>query len=138
DVREAYFEGRLSLIPCPGSLVFWGAPPYLGLAKTLKSAIEIPLLQLFDRVENPHAIRIPQSGWMHEAHPGALPSQDHGPYRSGYKRTHRWARVHRDVSEIDDVLREDKVSRVLFSTDPGDLGLYGKPMARNAQIWTGD
>src|SRR5262249_38080987 len=24
----------------------------------------------------------------------------------------------------------------LFSTDPDHLGLYGKPMARNAQIWT--
>ena len=27
---------------------------------------------------------------------------------------------------------------VLFSTVPDDLGLYGKPMARNVQIWTDD
>jgi hypothetical protein len=28
------------------------------------------------------------------------------------------------------------VVNVLFSTIPDDLGLYGKPMARNAQVWT--
>ncbi len=34
--------------------------------------------------------------------------------------------------------KEDKVAHVLFSTAPHDLGLYGKPMGRNAQIWTHD
>src|SRR5262249_9197620 len=29
-------------------------------------------------------------------------------------------------------------SQVLFSTAPDELGLYGKPMARNAQVWTND
>ena len=33
---------------------------------------------------------------------------------------------------------EDKLAHVLFSTAAEDLGLYGKPMARNAQIWTHD
>ena len=28
------------------------------------------------------------------------------------------------------------MAHVLFSTDPNDVGLYGKPMARNSQIWT--
>ena len=31
---------------------------------------------------------------------------------------------------------EDHVAHVLFSALPDDVGLYGKPMARNAQIWT--
>ena len=34
--------------------------------------------------------------------------------------------------------REDKLVHVLFSTIPDDLGLYGKPMARNVQLWTHD
>ncbi len=32
----------------------------------------------------------------------------------------------------------DTVSVALFSTEPDELELYGKPMARNVQIWTGD
>ena len=28
------------------------------------------------------------------------------------------------------------MAHVLFSAEPEDIGLYGKPMARNAQIWT--
>ena len=31
---------------------------------------------------------------------------------------------------------EDKLTHVLLSTAADDVGLYGKPMARNAQIWT--
>jgi hypothetical protein len=34
------------------------------------------------------------------------------------------------------VAREDKVHKVLFSAHPDDIGLYGKPMARNAQVWS--
>ena len=33
---------------------------------------------------------------------------------------------------------EDRVAHVLFSTQADDLGLYGKPMARNSQVWTHD
>src|SRR5262249_23150944 len=32
--------------------------------------------------------------------------------------------------------REDKLAHVLFSSAPQDVGLYDKPMARNAQLWT--
>jgi hypothetical protein len=47
-------------------------------------------------------------------------------------------------STVLDLLRErgaqvidaDRVTHVLFSTQEDDLGLYGKPMARNAHIWT--
>ena len=31
---------------------------------------------------------------------------------------------------------EGRLVHVLFSSDPDDVGLYGKPMARNSQIWT--
>src|SRR5581483_7187017 len=34
--------------------------------------------------------------------------------------------------------REDKMVHVLFSTEEDDLGLYGKPMGRNVQLWTRD
>ena len=34
--------------------------------------------------------------------------------------------------------REDQAAHVLFSSVAEDLGLYGKPMARNSQIWSHD
>ena len=37
------------------------------------------------------------------------------------------------VSSIDDT-----IGRVLFSTNLDAMGLYGKPMAKNCQLWTGD
>src|SRR5438105_8365144 len=82
-------------------------------------------------------LRVPQSGWMHEPRPGqAVPDGRHGPIRNTFKRTHRWARVLRHEDELAQTEVEEKVSHVLVSSGPEDLGLYGKPMARNAQLWT--
>ena len=138
-IRKAYLAGELHLLPFPGSLVFWGALPYLQLAEKLPLAAQIPLLHSVERHAAPRGIRVPQSGWLHEPRPGGRkPSGDHGPIRNTYRRTHRWARVHRDDDELAVSAQEDRVAHVLFSTAADDLGLYGKPMARNAQIWTHD
>lgn len=66
---------------------------------------------------------------------GPLP---HGRTVSHIKRTSRWNRTHRDEDESAVLEHEDRVAHVLFSTDPELLGLYGKPMARNSQIWSHD
>ena len=101
--------------------------------------MQIPLLNLFPRHEDPCSLRVPQSGWMHEPHPDQpQPDPARLPLRNTYRRTHRWARIHRHEDELGVADGEDRVAHVLFSTAPDDLGLYGKPMARNAQIWTHD
>jgi hypothetical protein len=137
--QQAYFAGELHLLPFPGSLIFWGVPAYLGLHSQLPMALQIPLLHLVTRHEGPHGIRVPQSGWLHEGEP-RKPELigHHGPIRDTYRRTHRWGRVHRDENELLLEGHEDKLLHVLFSTAPDDLGLYGKPMARNVQIWSHD
>jgi hypothetical protein len=137
-VRRAYVAGDLHLLPFPGSLLFFGAPAYQKLREELPWAVQIPLLHSLHRHEAPWGLRIPQSGWMHEARPGGPPPHpDFGPLRGTYRRTHRWARVHRHEDELAAMLAgEDKVAHVLFSAQPDDIGLYGKPMARNAEIWT--
>lgn len=138
-VRKAYLAGDLHLLPFPGSLCFWGAPPYLGLQRELPFAMQIPLLHLIERHEAPHGIRVPQSGWLHEPHPDHPDFEPgRGPLRNTFRRTHRWAKVHRHEDELAVTEHEDKLAHVLFSTAPDDLGLYGKPMARNAQVWTHD
>ena len=138
-LQKAYLSGQVHLLPFPGSLVFWGADPYLRLAKELPLAEQIPLLHSIERHEAPKGIRVPQSGWMHEPHPDQPTfSGPHGPLRNTFHRTHRWARIHRHDDELSCADTEDHVAHVLFSAAADDIGLYGKPMARNSQIWTAE
>jgi hypothetical protein len=137
-IQQAYLSGDLHLLPFPGSMVFWGTPQYLSLAGELPMAEQIPLLHLFQRHEGPTGIRVPQSGWMHEPRPGMSEAGTHGPFRNTFRRTHRWAKVHRHEDELAVTEREDRVAHVLFSAAADDVGLYGKPMGRNAQVWTRD
>jgi hypothetical protein len=136
-VRRAYLAGELHLLPFPGSLVFWGVPWYRKMRRQMRFAVQIPLLHLFHRHEDPRGLRVPQSGWMHEPRAGKPgPDTHHGPLRNTYQRSHRWQRVHRHEDELAVLDHEDKLSHVLFSTSEHDIGLYGKPMARNVQLWT--
>ncbi|HME71837.1 MAG TPA: M28 family peptidase, partial [Myxococcota bacterium] len=48
------------------------------------------------------------------------------------------ARVLRHQDEVALSSLEDKMTHILFSALPDELGLYGKPMARNAQVWSTD
>jgi peptidase M28-like protein len=132
--RDAYRAGDLHLIPFPGSLLFFHSPGYEQLARELPLAMQIPLLYSVDRSESPHGIRVPQSGWMRETEEETR----HGPIRNMTKRTHRWSRVHRYEDELPALTLEQEVTKSLFSSAAEHLGLYGKPMARNAQVWTSD
>ena len=136
-VRAAYLAGRLHLLPFPGSLLFWGAPPFLKLQRELRLAMQIPLLNTCDRREAPRGLRILQSGWLNEPRPDAANGQHvREKLRNKYLRTHRWARVGRHEDELAVAGAADRVLQVLFSAAPKDVGLYNKPMARNAQVWT--
>jgi hypothetical protein len=138
-VKKAYLAGELHLVPFPGSLLFWGVPGYLQMQRELLMANQIPLLHLVERREAPYGLRVPQSGWIHVPRPDSpSPHEDFGPIRNTFQRTHRWARVHRYEDELSIPGRLDHLVHVLFSTAPNDLDLYGKPLARNSQIWTQD
>ncbi len=138
-VRRAYLAGALALVPTPASLVFFEHPRYRQLAAQLPRAMQIPLLHLFPRVEGGCAIRIPQSGWLDEHDPATEPSaRNHHGHRvaNHVVRTHRWQRVARDADIHGDGRYTDQVSVALFSTEPVDVDLYDKPLARNAQVWS--
>ena len=136
-VRRAYLAGDLHLLPFPGSLVFFAAPPYMELQRQLPLAGQIPLLHSLFRHEAAGSIRIPQSGWLHEARPnnGHEPHV-YGPVRNTFRRSHRWQRIPRYEDPLAVAGTEDKLTHVLLSTAPDDISLYNKPMARNAQIWS--
>jgi hypothetical protein len=136
-VKSAYAAGELHLLPCPGSLVFWGVPRFLRLHQELPLGLQGPLLQKVSRHRAPHGLRVPQSGLMTEGEKAA--SEAHPELvKNTYKRTHRWDRVLRDQDELALLQREGKLLHVLFSSLPDDLALYDKPMARNVQLWLPD
>ena len=136
-VRKAYLTGRLHLLPFPGSLIFWGAPPFLKLQSAFPLAMQLPLLNVCDRREDPRGLRILQSGWLHEPRAGKTdPETVKDKLRNSYQRTHRWQRMERFEDDLSVAGAEDRLAHVLFSSDPEIVGLYGKPMVRNSQIWT--
>ncbi|MHB1423458.1 MAG: M28 family metallopeptidase [Gemmataceae bacterium] len=144
-VQQAYLGEHLHLLPCPASLLFWGVPGYQRLGHELPFAAQIPLQGVLPRREDLSGLRIPQSGWLHEPRADEpTPDDPQLALKSNYLRTHRWAKLHRHEDELSVLQdknrpeREDKLIHVLFSTEEDDLGLYGKPMARNVQMWTRD
>jgi len=136
-IQRAYLARQLHLLPFPGSLVFWGSPLYRRLAGELPLADQILFLQAIARHERNEGIRVPQSGWVHCAHHNSVHDPGLGKIQQGFRRSHRWQRVLRS-DDATAFAREDHIHTVLFSTHPDDVGLYGKPMARNAQIWSSD
>ncbi len=135
-VRRSYLDGKLHLLPFPGSLLFWGIPIYHRLQKDLPLAMQLPLQRLVARHDGPGGIRVPQSGWLHE------PRQDEEVAElkeelllNTYHRTNRWNRIRRYEDWAAKSTKTDKVARTLFSTALDAIDLYDKPMARNCQLW---
>lgn len=136
-VRKGYLAGQLVLLPFPGSLVFWGVERARQIAKQLPLALQVPLLANVNRHESPIGLRVPQAGVLQRPTAGQPEyANTAGHMRNTYRRTHRWEKVLRDQDELAFVGQEASLVNVLFSTIPDDLGLYGKPMARNVQLWT--
>jgi len=136
-IRKAYLAGHLHLLPFPGSLIFWGAPPFLKLQSEFPQAMQIPLLNVCDRREAPRGMRILQSGWLNEPRADRPDSKIiRDKLRNTFRRTHRWERMERFQDDLAVVGDETRLAHALFSSDPDVVGLYGKPMARNSQIWT--
>jgi hypothetical protein len=135
-LKSKYLSGSLSLIPFPGSLVFWGMPGYLRLKKALPVTAQIPLLNLVARNRGIGGLRVTQSGWFHEPHPGNKDlKMNESLIKDTYHRTHRWQRVQRYQDELNEVAHKVRLIKALFSTEPDSMGLYDKPLACNSQIW---
>jgi hypothetical protein len=134
-IRELYFTGRLSLLPFPGSLVFWGMPGYEKLKREFPLAGQIPLLNLVARNRGIGGLKVAQSGWFHEPRPGTVHVINEELLHETYHRTNRWQRLQRYQDELNEAAHRVKMVKVLFSTEPDAMGLYDKPLARNSHIW---
>jgi hypothetical protein len=138
-VKQKYLAGKISLLPFPGSLVFWGIPGYLKLHNDLPSALQIPLSRLVTRHSGHESIRVNQSGWIYEPHPNIDPRDvEKELLLDTYHRTHRWEKIHKHEDELAGLPRLEKIIKTLFSTKLDVMGLYDKPMARNSHLWKND
>ncbi|MCL4510873.1 MAG: M28 family peptidase [Bacteroidetes bacterium] len=136
-VKQKYLDGKLHLLPFPGSLVFWGIPVYHRLQKQLPLALQLPLQRLVVRHDGPDGIRVPQSGWLHEPRRDQKETELHAELLlNTYRRTNRWNRVHRYEDAAARSAKVDKVARILFSTSLDAMDLYDKPIGRNSQLWS--
>lgn len=138
-VRRAYRAEKLHLLPYPGSLMFWGSRGYGALRRQLPFAMQIPLLQMLERQTGIDGLRVPQAGWFEEPEETKSSSarRTRGPLREKYRRTDRQDYVYRDENDLS-AAREHWLVDALFSTTSEDIDLYGKPLARNAQLWDAD
>jgi len=138
-VRERYLAGQLVLLPFPGSLVFWGVPVYARLQQEMPMAMQLPLQRLAARRGGPEGIKVPQSGWFFESGEDfQTPQVQDKLLLNRYQRTSRWDRARRYENEVVLSTIENSIAQVLFGTKLDEMGLYGKPMARNSQLWTQD
>jgi hypothetical protein len=134
-VRELYLSGRLSLLPFPGSLVFWGMPGYEKLKRRLPEAGQVPLQHMVLRSQGIGGLRVSQSGWFLEPRAGVDYVFNPSLLHEEFHRTHRWQKLHRYQDELNEAGSKARVVKVLFSTEPDAIALYDKPMARNSHIW---
>jgi hypothetical protein len=135
-VKMKYLSGNLSLLPFPGSLVFWGMPGYQLLKKELPVAGQIPLLNLVARNRGIGGFRVTQAGWLHEPHPdnkGLIINEN--LVHDSYNRTHRWQKIQKYQDELNEVGHRIRLIKALFSTEPDAMGLYDKPLACNSLLW---
>jgi hypothetical protein len=138
DLQQKYLAGELTLLPSPASLVFWGMPPYQRFREQAPFGLQTALMPLLARHDGP-GLRIPQSGWLREPRrDGRTAEIEEALLLNVYKRTNRWNRVRRDEDAVRQSTHISSVSDALFSAKLDDMELYGKPMARNSQIWTED
>jgi len=136
-IKKNYLTGSLSLLPFPGSQVFWGMSGYNHLKTQLPIAGQIPLLNLVARNRGIGGLRVTQCGWFHEPHPGERNIvMNENLLHSTYHRTHRWQKLHRYQDELNEAGHKVGIVKVLFSTEPDAMGLYDKPLAANCQLWT--
>jgi hypothetical protein len=133
-LADAVARGAIALVPSPEALVFAGHRGYRALARALPEAMQLPLARVAPLTLA--GLRVPQSGWIIEG--PARRGAGHGAAVERVRRTHRWQRVRRDADDHAAVAYDARVADALFATDPDTLGLYDKPMARNAQLWTED
>jgi hypothetical protein len=135
-IKNSYLSEKLSIIPFPGSLVFWGMPGYLKLKKDLPVAGQLPLHIMIARNRGVDGMRVTQAGWFSQQKPDNEEAfVNESLIQDTYNRTHRWQRVHKYQDELNDVSHKIKIIKALFSTEPDALGLYDKPLASNSQLW---
>ena len=143
-IRKAYLAGQLHLLPFPGSLVFWGVrAPTTAWRRNCRwpARSRCCTRPRGTKVRWASACRS-RAGCTSRSATGRQPAVRRSPARPDPQHVPAHAslgpRPSRRGRTGGDGRKKIAWPHVLFSTAADDLGLYGKPMARNAQVWTHD
>ena len=139
-LKIRYLGGKINVLPFPGSLVFWGSPHFRNRQKKFIWSQQLPLLRILRRHHPPYGVWIQQSGWLFDSLPENEKKNIHPEILlDTYKRTHRFNRVNRYDTDIEESPDKDvKTLQCIFSNSPEIIGLYDKPLARNSRIFAED
>ncbi len=116
-LRERFLSGEVEAAPYPATMIPWGVPSYAKLSEMRSDAWELPLAVVLspfgkranDRLLVPEALALDSPAF-------SASSSRHKPLKNS-----------RNASK--------RIFQKLFDFSPDQVELYGKPSARNSQIW---
>ena len=140
NVRRAYLAGDLQLLPFPGCSCSGAQPVSCSCATNCPWPCRFPCSHLFPRRENPFRPAGAAGGL--DARAASRPSRPRSRQRPAPQHVPR-ARIAGAASIATRTSWPLPTAKTAWptcssATLPDDLGLYDKPMARNAQVWTHD
>jgi hypothetical protein len=120
--RTAFNDGKLTVIPHPSTLAPGRATLARQLAATHSDGAQIPLAEIFARSTSVAGLMVPKAG--------ELKLLDSGPPR-------QLAGLGLPPFSVLGVYESEPLNlfRLIFDSSPESTALYGKPTARNTQIW---
>lgn len=121
-VRKNYDQGKVLVLPHPSTLIFTGSPVYRALAKLNPEALQLPLGREFTGFAGYHGALVLK----------VRPLNDDDRWR---RRQHRFSKK-KTVEREDNDAPALSPFQLIFDAIPEVIGLYGKPVARNTQIWS--
>ena len=109
---SAGVPGRTTaLVPCPGSLLFWGVPGYHHLQHEYPFSLQVPLQQRPARARRrPVTVCASpnRAGCTNRIRRNRRPTIPNSLCKNTYLRTHRWAKIHRHEDELSRCWRKEK------------------------------
>jgi len=120
-LKKKFFAGEVAVVPHPLTRIFADSPPHRELVRKKSQAAGFALLQELSQFGAGSKLRVPR------LRPLALEEK-------WLRRQHRFSG---NANERNEDLEAPAVSSFvwLFDALPEVIGLYGKPTARNSQVW---
>lgn len=123
SLKNAFADGKISVVPHPMTLVFAGSSLGKQLSQTNPEGAELALAEEFSQFPSNHGAQV-------------LKVRPLTSDETWHRLRHRFSKEKRKDANGEDT-NSVKLSpfQLIFDALPEVVGLYGKPVARNTQVW---